>query len=146
MPKALVCVALSAFLGATCGIASPGQTHKPQPAQAEALKALNESESSLADLENIHGKTVELSEKMFGIYSALNKKVTEVARLAGQSGTSLSQLAQATKEMQEMSQSFNLQYLMLQQQMQSENQQFTTISNVLKTKHDTARNSISNIR
>ena len=42
--------------------------------------------------------------------------------------------------------SFNLQYLQLQQQMQNENRQYTAISNIMKTKHDTAKNSISNVR
>lgn len=46
----------------------------------------------------------------------------------------------------EMQSSFNMKYLMLQQQMQSENRQFTTLSNVMKTKHDTAKNAISNVR
>ncbi len=46
----------------------------------------------------------------------------------------------------EMQASFNMQYLMLQQQMQSENRQFTTLSNIMKTKHDTSKNAINNIR
>ncbi len=37
-------------------------------------------------------------------------------------------------------------FLELQQQMQSENQRFTTLSNVLKARHETAKNSINNIR
>ena len=41
---------------------------------------------------------------------------------------------------------FNLQYLNLQQNMQHENRQFTMISNIMKTKHDTAKNAISNVR
>ena len=52
----------------------------------------------------------------------------------------------ATKEMQETQMSFNLQYLQLQSQMQNENRSYTTVSNIMKTKHDTAKNSISNIR
>ena len=52
----------------------------------------------------------------------------------------------ATKEMQEMNQSFNLQYLELQQNMQNENRKFTTLSNVMKTKHDTAKATINNVR
>ncbi|MDD5039270.1 MAG: hypothetical protein PHN78_08185 [Dehalococcoidales bacterium] len=55
-------------------------------------------------------------------------------------------LMNATKSMQEMSQSFNMQYLQLQQDMQEENRQFTLISNIMKTKHDTVNNSINNIR
>ena len=46
----------------------------------------------------------------------------------------------------EMSQSFNLQYLGLQQAMQDENRRFTLVSNIMKTKHDTAKNAINNIR
>ena len=45
-------------------------------------------------------------------------------------------LLQATREMQEMSQQFNLQYLQLQQNMQNENRKFSALSNVMKTKHD----------
>ena len=51
-----------------------------------------------------------------------------------------------TKGMQEMMASFNLQYLQLQEKMQAENRSFTTVSNVMKTKHDTAKSSISNVR
>jgi hypothetical protein len=42
--------------------------------------------------------------------------------------------------------SFNLQYLQLQNAMQNENRQFTMVSNIMKTKHDTVRNAIGNIR
>ena len=54
--------------------------------------------------------------------------------------------AGATKQMKETQMSFNLQYLQLQQQMQNENRSLTTISNIMKSKHDTAKKSISNIR
>jgi hypothetical protein len=40
----------------------------------------------------------------------------------------------------------NMAFLELQQQMQSENQRFSTLSNVLKARHETAKNSINNIR
>jgi hypothetical protein len=49
-------------------------------------------------------------------------------------------------QMTEMNQSFNLQYLGLQQAMQDENRRFTLVSNIMKNKHDTAKNSINNIR
>jgi hypothetical protein len=42
--------------------------------------------------------------------------------------------------------SFNLQYLTLQSSMQNDNRQFTMVSNIMKTKHDTAKNSIRDIR
>lgn len=62
------------------------------------------------------------------------------------SGDPQAQMFNATKQLQELNQSFNLQYLMLQQDMQSENRRWTTLSNVMKTKHDTAKNAINNVR
>jgi hypothetical protein len=40
----------------------------------------------------------------------------------------------------------NMYYLNLQMQMQQQNQQFSTLSNVIKAEHDTAKNAIGNIR
>lgn len=61
-------------------------------------------------------------------------------------GNSQQDMLNQTKDMQEMMASFNLQYLQLQERMQAENRSFTTVSNVMKTKHDTAKSSISNVR
>jgi hypothetical protein len=58
----------------------------------------------------------------------------------------VSELLAEQARLQEMQMSFNLQYLQLQNQMQNENRQFTMISNIMKTRHDTVRNSISNVR
>ncbi len=52
----------------------------------------------------------------------------------------------STKEMQEMNQSFNLQYLGLQQKMQADNRKFTLMSNIMKKKHEKAREVINNVR
>lgn len=62
------------------------------------------------------------------------------------SSNSVASLLAATQQMQEMQMSFNLQYLQLQETMQNENRQYTMVSNIMKTKHDTVKNSISNIR
>jgi ACT domain-containing protein len=40
----------------------------------------------------------------------------------------------------------SLYYLQLQQQIQDENRAFSTISNVLKARHDTVKTAIGNIR
>ena len=53
-------------------------------------------------------------------------------------GTMNNELAAASSE--------NAKLLQVQISMQRENQVFTSVSNVLKTKHDTVKNSISNIR
>jgi hypothetical protein len=59
---------------------------------------------------------------------------------------SLAPLFTVRAAFQEMQQSFNLQYLTLQNQIQSENRQFCLMSNIMETRHDTAQNSISNLR
>ena len=41
---------------------------------------------------------------------------------------------------------FDLQYLQLKSRMQHENRSYTAISKIMKTKHDTVKNSISNVR
>lgn len=64
----------------------------------------------------------------------------------GASASSSDNPFEQTKRMQETQMSFNLQYLQLQSQMQHENRAYTAVSNIMKTKHDTVKNSISNIR
>ena|SRR5688500_8321913 len=51
-----------------------------------------------------------------------------------------------SKRTAEAEMSFNMQYLQLQSQMQHENRSYTAVSNIMRTKHDTVKNSISNIR
>lgn len=55
-------------------------------------------------------------------------------------------LMQETQNIQELNRSFSLQYLQLQQKMQQENREYSMLSNVMKTKHDTAKAAINNIR
>ncbi len=52
----------------------------------------------------------------------------------------------AAVSLMEMNQVFNLQYLMLQQTKQAENRQYTALSNIMKAKHDAAKNALSNLK
>jgi hypothetical protein len=73
----------------------------------------------------------------------------ESARLTDRSGTTAAgdpQQLNATRQMQEMNASFNLQYLSLQQKLQDESRRFRLLSNIMKTKHDTAKNAINTSR
>lgn len=47
---------------------------------------------------------------------------------------------------QPIQQSFNEQYLELQRQIQSEHRSYNNVSSIMKTKHDTVKNSLSNVR
>jgi len=132
--------------------------------RSEALQAIGDASTQLAELNKIHARTVALNAELSKLYEALSKKAADVGKLsesagagkglgAGASvgaaaaggGSSTDQFLQATKQMRETQMSFNLQYLQLQSQMQKENQQFETVSNVLKSKHDAAMAAINNI-
>ena len=79
------------------------------------------------------------------MYDQLSGLATVLIGLV-RSGAPQAQLLQATQNMQEMQMSFNLQYLMLQNKISQENRQFSMRSEIMKNKHDTAKNSINNIR
>jgi hypothetical protein len=91
-----------------------------------------------------------LAERDFVIVEKAARLVRQrdASRAAAEAAKGMSQdrLLNATKQMQETQMSFNLQYLQLQSQMQHENRSYTAISNIMKTKHDTVKNSISNVR
>lgn len=66
---------------------------------------------------------------------------------AGASSTdAFNQMMSATRQMSEFQASFNLQYLQLQQKIQIDTRQFNLISNIMKTKHDAAKNALNNVR
>ena len=56
------------------------------------------------------------------------------------------QMMAATRQMSEFQASFNLQYLQLQEKIQIDTRQFNLISNIMKTKHDAAKNALNNVR
>ncbi|MEM6994666.1 MAG: hypothetical protein AAF721_29395 [Myxococcota bacterium] len=85
---------------------------------------------------------------------ALQKRRTEALRSALDNAKGKSepvdglraQLSKATAALAKLDKAYNLQHLQLQQDMQAQNRQFTLVSNIMKTRHDTAKNAISNIR
>lgn len=62
---------------------------------------------------------------------------------AGGGGTSE---VEAMRQLQKEGAQQNLQYLQLQQEAQDQNRRFSTASNLLKSRHDTARSAINNLR
>lgn len=75
----------------------------------------------------------------------LSRACKEFEKLTKQ-GEKLLKQREATAKSIDMQQSFNLQYLKLQQSMQRQNRQFTLVSNIMKVKHDTAKSAINNVR
>jgi len=72
--------------------------------------------------------------------AATNAALTSTNTASG--GTDMAQMQAMQKE----SQVFNLQLLQLQENVQNENRHFTTVSNLLRASHDTAKAAISNVR
>ena len=131
--------------------------------RADAVQAMDQIQSEMAELDQHQQKCYEAAQKLAELYSGLSQKADAVARAAGAlkpgkpgdsgaissssgSDSASQSLMAATQQMQETQMSFNLQYLQLQESMQNENRQYTMVSNIMKTKHDTVKNSISNIR
>lgn len=54
--------------------------------------------------------------------------------------------SEAWQRAQAAQQSFNLQYLQLQSELQDQNRRYELVRNIMNAKHDTVKNSISNIR
>jgi hypothetical protein len=48
-------------------------------------------------------------------------------------------------EMQRQNQQFNLEYLQMQNELQAENRRYSTVSNLMKAQHDTAKAAINNM-
>ncbi len=79
------------------------------------------------------------------VRAGLKGSATSVSGAASGGTGSPGDLLEATRAMQQEAQAMNLHYLQLQERMQQESREFTTLSNVMRVKHDTARSAIGNI-
>jgi hypothetical protein len=71
---------------------------------------------------------------------AVSKHSANVANLLNQASSKPTETKVFAK-LRALETAFNSQYIQLESQMQRKNQVFTSVSNVLKTRHDTAKNS-----
>ena len=79
------------------------------------------------------------------VAETMGKHSAQVDELVRKAETGASQSA-ALARLRVLGESANSSFLKLQTRMQRENQAFTAVSNVLKTRHDTVKNSIGNIK
>lgn len=87
-----------------------------------------------------------MSAKEQKAYATFTAKVVEAADKCDELNAGLDAALKKGSGFDEALESFTLQTLQLQTQMQNEAKTFTAVSNVMKTRHDTIKNSISNIR
>lgn len=119
--------------------------HARGRARAEAADSATASDQ-LGALLASHDRLMQQHAQVEKMFVALSQKVSALGKLSSARGRSQGQVDAATRELVEMNQSFNLQYLGLQNQMQNENRQYSAVSNVIKGKHAAAQNSLGNIR
>jgi hypothetical protein len=113
----------------------------------KSLREINESlQINQANLESLMTSIAESSEEMGnrleGYQEALQEALGEIISLADNPD----ELITLARRLQEMNMSFSLQYLQLQQKIQQDTREFNLLSNIMKTKHEAAKNSINNIR
>ena len=110
----------------------------------EFIESPNFDDASLIEFARQNGFSV-VQQELDGVIERISDEALEDVA-GGIGGNGADPMMHGTTNMQDMNQTFNLQYLQLQQEMQGENRKFTTLSNVLKTKHDTAKATINNVR
>jgi hypothetical protein len=114
--------------------------------KSQLFDAVADLERERVQLDDIQHRLSDLNEALLSRHVLAKKNLDQFVTRVLEGVDSPSALLEATKQLQETQMSFNLQYLELQAQMQNENRNYTAVSNIMKTKHDTVKNSISNIR
>ena len=117
-----------------------------QAAQAIAQFATSPSTSAPTSMGTPRALTsINLPTSSTGSTTSTSGSSGEAAIGASAGGTDSASLLQAQEAMNEQSQQFNMMYLQLQDNMQRESREYETISNIMKVRHDTAKNAINNI-
>ena len=115
--------------------------------QTTLLREIEASQALHADLDASHANSARLEGQLSELVSAFGRAVADFLALVAAGRSSQDRLLAATKQMQETQMSFNLQYLQLQEKIQIDTRcQFNLVSNIMKTKHDAAKNALNNVR
>ena len=114
--------------------------------KAELLDIVEDLQRFLIQLNDYSKDISQTEDRLKNIIDQFNNALSDFLVKIQRHELKEGELMDAAKEMQEMNQRFNLQYLQLEQDMQNQNRQFTLVSNVMKVKHDTAKSAINNVR
>lgn len=113
------------------------------PAGATLRPTLDSLGTDLAALEASHARTLQHLHQQGIIHRDL---AARVAALPEPRPGSDPALADAVRALRRDAVQWNLQFQALQERVREESRRFQTISNAMKTRHDTAKNAIGNIR
>lgn len=92
------------------------------------------------------GRRPGLSTDLSGSPTSFSPNAAGTGSATAGSSDAFNNMMSATKQMAEFQASFNLQYLSLQEKIQIDSRQFNLVSNIMKTKHDAAKNALNNVR
>lgn len=123
--------------------------------QLRATAAMDTVARDLTALDVSHANMTDAAEGFAAMYAELSAGIAELAtlaeRLAGEASDRgaarrLQQLTTAVDALQQKMIDVNVQFLALQNQMQTESRQYNAVSNALKVRHDAAMNAIRNMK
>jgi hypothetical protein len=137
-------VLLVALPAAAAAQQPAGAKPRGTPTAAATLRpALDSLGTDLAALQASHARAMQHLHQQGIIHRDL---AARVAALPDPPPGTDPGLAGAVRALKREAVQWNLQFLGLQERVQEESRRFQTISNVMKTRHDTAKNAIGNIR
>ena len=116
------------------------------PRQSQIGPQNSARKKALRDFDDFANAAKELDQLCASVLQTNQRLLSQISTTVSLNSQILNALFSVVAQMQEMQMSFNLQWLQLQNSMQNESRQFTMVSNIMKTKHDTAKNAISNVR
>ena len=99
----------------------------------EALRALREADAELASLIAIHRQMLADAQRLSKLGTRLSDAIAHAE-------------ANVSRQLQELNTNYKLMQLQIGQNIDVESRRFTLLANIMKTKHDTAKKSIGNIR
>ncbi len=118
---------------------------------ADATRLENEISTHLVEMNTAFVNSTDAASRLLALYSALDARATTLRQAAarcahGCSTQDLAAMSTAATDLGNAQVAYNAQVLQLQMAMQRENQIYTAVSNILKSKHETVKNSIGNIK
>jgi hypothetical protein len=116
------------------------QTASQLGGRGEALRKLDDFASSVTELQQICARLLHTNQKLIALFTR------RIQPLPSTTPDNITVPLAAQRLCMDMSQSLNMQYLFLQNNIQNENAKFALVSNIIKTRHDTAKNAINNLR
>ena len=110
------------------------------------LEVHEDLQQNLSILEGYSASMSRLGEELDRGIKEIHEKLVNFLESIETLSSSPPDLFVATEGMQKMNRAFSMQYLGIQEKIQQETREFAMLSNIMKAKHEAAKNAINNIR